>query len=87
MNSSLLDADNHEQGFALLEVVVALVIMALVGLMAWRGMDAMIRGREIIDRRANQDAGYSQLVRQFERDCQEILRRDEIGALDRKSVV
>ncbi|MBU3593314.1 prepilin-type N-terminal cleavage/methylation domain-containing protein [Polynucleobacter sp. 71A-WALBACH] len=81
MNSSLLDADNHEQGFALLEVVVALVIMALVGLMAWRGMDAMIRGREIIDRRANQDAGYSQLVRQFERDCQEILRRDEIGAL------
>jgi type II secretory pathway pseudopilin PulG len=75
--------NNHqqEQGFALLETVVALAIMALVGLMAWRGMDAMIRGRETIDRRANQDASYFQLVRQFERDCQESLRRDEIAPL------
>lgn len=72
---------NREQGLALLEVIVALVIMALVGLMAWRGMDAMIRGREVIDRRANQDADYSQLVRQFERDCQSVLGKDELSAL------
>lgn len=39
-----LDGANTDLGFALLEVIVALVIMALVGLMAWRGMDAMIRG-------------------------------------------
>ncbi len=49
--------------------------------MAWRGMDAMIRGREIIDRRANQDANYTQLVQQFERDCQSVLGRDEISSL------
>ena len=71
----------QEQGFALLELIVALVIMALVGLMAWRGMDAMIRGREVIDRRANQDADYSQLVRQFEKDCQSVLVRDELSSL------
>ncbi len=71
----------HDQGFALLEVIIAVAIMALVGLMAWRGMDAMIRGREVIDRRANQDANYSQLVRQFERDCQEVLRRPELSSL------
>ena len=70
-----------DQGFALIEMVVALVIMALVGLMAWRGMDAMIRGREVIDKRANQDADYSQLVRQFERDCQSVLSKDEIAGL------
>ena len=70
-----------ERGFALIEMVVALVIMALVGLMAWRGMDAMIRGREVIDKRANQDADYSQLVRQFERDCQSVLSKDEIANL------
>ena len=70
-----------DKGFALLEVIVALVIMALVGLMAWRGMDAMIRGREVIDRRANQDTDYSQLVLQFERDCQSVLGRDELSAL------
>lgn len=73
--------DDQEQGFALIEMIVALVIMALVGLMAWRGMDAMIRGRETIDRRANLDASYFQLVNQFERDCQEGLRRDEIAPL------
>ena len=49
--------------------------------MAWRGMDAMIRGREMIDKRANQDADYSQLVRQFERDCQSVLGKDEIASL------
>ena len=70
-----------DQGFALLEVIIALVIMALVGLMAWQGMDAMIRGREVIDRRANQDADYSQLVRQFEKDCQSVLVRDELSSL------
>ncbi|CAM3736993.1 type II secretion system protein J [Polynucleobacter arcticus] len=64
-----------------MEMVVALVIMALVGLMAWRGMDAMIRGNEVIDKRANQDADYAQLVRQFERDCQSALSKDEIASL------
>ncbi len=73
--------DSQDSGFALLEIVVALVIMAIVGLLAWRGMDAMIRGREIIDRRTNQDNEYAQLVRQFERDCQEILRPQEISIL------
>ncbi len=76
-----LKTTSTDQGFALLEVVVALAIMALVGLMAWRGMDAMIRGREVIDQRANQDADYSQLVRQFEKDCQSVLVRDELSSL------
>jgi general secretion pathway protein J len=69
----------RDQGFALIEVLVAMTIMALVGLMAWRGMDALILGREVIDRRANQDAVYAQLVNQFERDCQFILRSEVLG--------
>ena len=72
---------NNQLGFALLELIVAMAIMAIVGLLAWRGMDAMIRGRETIDRRANLDASYFQLVSQFERDCQESLRRDEVAPL------
>jgi len=70
----------RDQGFALIEVLVAMTIMALVGLMAWRGMDALILGREVIDRRANQDAMYTQLVNQFERDCQFILRAEVLGS-------
>ena len=71
---------SQQLGFALLELIVAMAIMAIVGLLAWRGMDAMIRGREVIERRSNDDLAYIQLVRQFERDCQEILRRDELNA-------
>jgi general secretion pathway protein J len=71
---------SRDQGFALIEILVAMTIMALVGLMAWRGMDALIMGRDVIDRRANQDAEYTQLVNQFERDCQFILRAEVLGA-------
>ncbi|QWD02531.1 prepilin-type N-terminal cleavage/methylation domain-containing protein [Polynucleobacter paneuropaeus] len=72
-------AHRGQLGFALLELIVAMAIMAIVGLLAWRGMDAMIRGREVIERRSNEDLTYVQLVRQFDRDCQEILRRDELN--------
>ena len=69
-----------DSGFALIEVLVAMTIMALLGLMAWRGMDALILGRELIDRRANQDAVYVQLVNQFERDCQFVLGAEVWGS-------
>jgi prepilin-type N-terminal cleavage/methylation domain-containing protein len=73
--------NENQSGFALLEVLVAMTIMALVGLMAWRGMDVMIRGSETIQHRTNEDAVYFQLVQQFERDCQEILRTQEFGSV------
>ncbi|QWD39653.1 type II secretion system protein J [Polynucleobacter sp. JS-JIR-5-A7] len=62
-----------EAGFTLIEVLVALIVISIVGLMAWRGMDAMMRGQENIEGRVKQDAVYIQLIRQFERDCQEIM--------------
>lgn len=67
-------------GFALLEVLVAMTILTLVGLMAWRGMDAMIRGSEVIAQRSKVDSQFFSLVRQFDRDCQEILNPQEMGS-------
>lgn len=76
----LMISNKNQDGFALLEVLVALTIMAIVGLMAWRGMDVMIRGSEIIEHRTNQEAVYFRLVQQFDRDCLEILRSQELGS-------
>ena len=50
-----------DAGFTLIEVMVAMVVMAVVGLLAWRGMDAMLRSKENIEGRAKQDAIYFQL--------------------------
>ena len=37
----------HGTGFTLLELLVALAVMAMLGLMAWRGVDAMARALSV----------------------------------------
>ena len=86
LHKSASKKSTNQLGFALLELIVAMTIMAIVGLLAWRGMDAMIRGREVIESRSKEDFSYMQLVRQFDRDCQEILRRDELNTASNSAI-
>lgn len=71
--------NNSQQGFTLIEVLVAVTILSLVGLMAWRGMDAMIMGNEVINKRRDADSAYLKLVKQFDKDCSEIPSAKQIG--------
>ena len=41
------------QGFTLVEVLVALAVMALMALMSWRGVDAMLRAQQGLAQRAD----------------------------------
>ena len=41
------------QGFTLIEVLVAIGVMALMSLMAWRGLDAMLRAQSSLQTRAD----------------------------------
>ena len=43
-------------GFTLIEVLVALGLMALLGLLSWRGLDTLLRTREATQLRTNQVA-------------------------------
>lgn len=49
-------AGRHARGFTLVEVLVALFVMALMAALAWRGLDGVLRsrdaGREAVDRTA-----------------------------------
>lgn len=76
---AIFNYSNNQHGFSLLEVLVAMSVLALVGLMAWRGMDAMIRGKEVIDQRSELDAQYLHLVKQFDKDCSEMPSSNQIG--------
>lgn len=57
-----------QQGFTLIEVMVALVLMAVVSLVSWRGLDSVVRIREHVERDAQRDAAIVRVMGQLERD-------------------
>ena len=42
------------QGFTLIEVLVAISVMALMSLMVWRGLDGMLRAQSSLQTRADE---------------------------------
>ncbi|MFT7723102.1 MAG: prepilin-type N-terminal cleavage/methylation domain-containing protein [Roseateles sp.] len=56
------------RGFTLVEVLVALVVMATMAAMAWRGIDALVRSREIAQERLAQTARLQTVLAQWEVD-------------------
>jgi general secretion pathway protein J len=56
------------RGFTLVEVLVALVVMATMAAMAWRGIDALVRGREIAQAHLAQTARLQTVLSQWEAD-------------------
>jgi general secretion pathway protein J len=56
------------RGFTLVEVLVALVVMATMAAMAWRGIDALVRSREIAQVRLAQTARLQTVMAQWEAD-------------------
>ena len=55
-------------GFTLVEVLVALVIMAVVAAMGWQGVSAMARARDIAASASERSLRLSALVGQWEQD-------------------
>jgi len=57
-------------GFTLVEVLVALFILALMALMAWRGIDALISSRDIAQTHLDATMKLQTVLQQFEQDVQ-----------------
>jgi general secretion pathway protein J len=77
-------------GFTLIEMMVALVIMAMIGLMAWRGLDALVRGKERLEDHAQQQRDLQYALTLLDRDCLSmVVSDDQVGqpiALGNRSV-
>lgn len=58
----------NTRGFTLVEVLVALLIMALMAMMSWRGLDAIIRTRDISQAHLERTMRLQTVVAQWEQD-------------------
>ena len=55
-------------GFTLVEVLVAMVVMAIMSLMAWQGVDGIVRARESNQIRLEQTLRLETVISQWEQD-------------------
>ncbi|MHA7123017.1 prepilin-type N-terminal cleavage/methylation domain-containing protein [Achromobacter xylosoxidans] len=63
-------ASHAQAGFTLIEVLVALALMALVSLMAWRGLDSVSSARDWIARQADDTDAIVRALGQMGRDVE-----------------
>jgi general secretion pathway protein J len=59
-----------QYGFTLIEVLVAITLMAIVSVLAWRGLDSVIHTRDQVQRNADRDDALLRVLGQLQRDMQ-----------------
>ena len=71
----------ERRGFTLVEVLVALVIMAVVAAMGWQGVSGMARAREIATAASERSLRLSAVVGQFEADLAAVYDSPQVPGL------
>lgn len=61
---------NH--GFSLIEVMIALIIMAIIGIMSWRGLDSSLRSKDIIEQHIVEHQAIQTLINYWQSDCKSL---------------
>lgn len=63
----------RSRGFTLVEVLVALMVLSLMAAMAWRGVDALVRTREVAQARMESLLRAQSVMAQWEADLQSVI--------------
>ncbi|MGA4475681.1 PulJ/GspJ family protein [Ectopseudomonas chengduensis] len=61
---------SRQRGFTLIEVMVAILLMAIVSLIAWRGLDSVSRADEHLQDASEQHAALLRALNQLQRDIE-----------------
>ena len=69
-------------GFTLVELLVALVVMALIAILSWRGLDGMARAQAATQARAEQVLTLQTGLAQWAADLDALVQLPQITALD-----
>lgn len=71
----------RQPGFTLVEVLVALVIMSTLALMAWQGVDGIVRTRDASQARLERTLRVTTVLAQWEQDLTSLHETDVVPAL------
>lgn len=59
---------NRQAGFTLIEVMIAILLMAVVSLIAWRGLDSVSRADRHVREASEDQQAILRVFQQLERD-------------------
>jgi general secretion pathway protein J len=72
---------HHHRGFTLVEVLVALALLALLATMAWRGVSSMAEAKQRADARVNETLRLGTVLAQWEQDLLQVHNTALVPAL------
>ena len=66
-------------GFTLVELLVAISILAIVAVLGWRGLDGIVRGRIVLTEQMETTRGMQLAFAQMQSDCAHLAGSDVLG--------
>ncbi len=75
----------RRRGFTLVELLVAITVLAIVAVLGWRGLDGIVRARVALTAELEQTRGMQLAFAQMQRDCSQLVDLETIP--DRLPVV
>lgn len=77
-----VNSPQRHRGFTLIEVLVSLSLLALLSLMSWRGLDAMLQVAQVTRTHSVGLAGLQVGLAQWAVDLERLVETPEVAALD-----
>lgn len=67
-----VSSKNGSSGFTLVEMIIAITILAMVAILGWRGLDGIVRSRVALTTEMEQTRGMQLTFAQLQSDCAQI---------------